>query len=279
MILKQCFATKNRCYKAAEKATVTGIVVHSTGANNPELRRYVQPAKGDANYDAVIADLGVNKLGNSWNTSLISKCCHAFIGKNANGVVETYQILPWDYCCWGCGKSSKGSYNYNPQARVQFEICEDNLKNEAYFNAAMKEAIEFCAYIAKMYGFRVDKISSHKEAHAAGYASNHADIDHWLVKYGKDMNWFRAEVKKLLDAEKPKEKRHRCQVGAYGKKANAEAMLAKLKAEGFKDAYITYDGKYYRCQVGSFANKKYAEALKEKLKAKGFTVFIKTVMV
>lgn len=279
MILKECFATNNRCYKTAEKANITGIVVHSTGANNPELRRYVQPTKGAANYDAVMDDLGKNLYGNSWNTSLLSKCCHAFIGKNAKGVIETYQILPWDYCCWGCGKGKNGSYNYNPQARVQFEICEDNLKNEAYFNAAMKEAIELCAYICKMYGFGVDKISSHKEAHAAGYASNHADIDHWLVKFGKDMKWFRAEVDKLLVTERQKEKRYRCQVGAYKTRAYAESLLAKLKAEGFSDAYITYDGEYYRVQVGSFANKKYAEALKEKLKAKGFTVIIKAVMV
>lgn len=35
------YATKNDCYKAARKMKPAGIVVHSTGANNPYLKRYV----------------------------------------------------------------------------------------------------------------------------------------------------------------------------------------------------------------------------------------------
>ena len=35
-------AVKNLCYIAAEKMIPKGIVVHSTGANNPYLKRYVE---------------------------------------------------------------------------------------------------------------------------------------------------------------------------------------------------------------------------------------------
>ncbi len=211
MILKQCFLTRNDCYQKGQKidgGKPTGIVVHSTGANNPSLKRYVQPLKTDSNYDELIADLGVNKYKNSWNTSYKAGetgrkvCVHAFIGKNDAGIVETYQTLPFDICCWGCASGSKGSYNRNPTARIQFEICEDSLKNREYFDAVFKEAAEFCAYLCNTYGFGVDKICSHHEAHLAGYGNNHGDCDHWLKKFGLTMDWFRAEVQKLLTPEK-----------------------------------------------------------------------------
>lgn len=208
MILKTCMFTENACYKKNTKMTGNkpkGIVVHSTGANNPNLKRYVQPSKSDEDYQTILDDLGVNKNGNSWNRDMDRKVCvHAFIGKNAKGVIETYQTLPFDVCCWGVASGSKGSYNTNPNARVQFEICEDNLTNEEYFNAVMKEAQEFCAYLCKKYDLTVDQISSHKESHLAGYGNNHEDPHNWLSKFGKDMDWFRDEVRKLLGNTKEK---------------------------------------------------------------------------
>lgn len=207
MILKQCLFTANRCYKANEKINGIpfGIVVHSTGANNKTLKRYVQPLKTDANYDEIIADIGVNKYNNHWNKSTGSKCVHAMIGVNAQGVVETYQTLPYNICCWGVGSGKKGSYNYNPTACLQFEILEDNLKDEVYFNAAFKEAIEYCAYLCKQFGLTAKDIRSHKESHTAGYGSNHGDCDNWLKKFGKTMDWFRGEVELLLKAEEKQE--------------------------------------------------------------------------
>lgn len=206
MILKQCYLTENRCYSTGSKITngqPVGIVVHSTGANNKTLKRYVQPSKTDKNYDEIIADIGKNKNGNSWNRSGVDKCVHAMIGVNSAGTVETYEILPYDTCAWGVGKGTKGSYNYNPTAHIQFEILEDDLKNEYYFEAAFKEAIEYCAYLCEKFNLSADDICSHKEANKAGYASSHGDPDHWLKKFGKNMDWFRAEVRALLEIEPP----------------------------------------------------------------------------
>ena len=188
MEIKKCYLTENDCYKAAKPITPKGIVVHSTGANNPYIKRYVQPNDGI---------LGVNDNNNHWNKGGIEKCVHAFIGKDINANIRCYQTLPFNIACWGCGKGSKGSYNYSP-AYIQFEICEDNLTNESYFNQVFTKAIEFCAYLCKEYNLSVDNIVSHNEASRKGYASNHADCDHWLKKFGKDMNWFRAEVKAML---------------------------------------------------------------------------------
>jgi toxin secretion/phage lysis holin len=52
--------TNNDCYKAGKTITPKGIMVHSTGANNPNLKRYVGPDDGL---------LGVNQYGNHWNTA------------------------------------------------------------------------------------------------------------------------------------------------------------------------------------------------------------------
>lgn len=205
MKLKECLLVKNSCYIKNVKMKdnkPTGIVVHSTGAANKNLKRYVQPVPSQSCYDEVIKDLGKNANGNHWNRSSSemgkSVCVHAFIGLNAAGEVETYKTLPFNVCCWGCGSGKKGSYNYNPQARIQFEICEDNLTDEKYFNAVMKEAQEFCAYLCNEYKMTVKQICSHKEAGAAGYGSNHGDPDHWLKKFGKTMDWFRSEVQKIM---------------------------------------------------------------------------------
>lgn len=190
MELKKCLLTKNDCYKKATKIKPVGIVVHSTGANNPNLKRYVQPDDGL---------LGVNKYNNSWNRSGISTCVHAFIGKDKNGNVQVYQTLPFNYASWGVGNGKKGSYNYNPTGHIQFEICEDNLKDENYFNKAFDLAAEFCAYLCKEYNLPVSSIVSHHECYLKGYGSNHADCDHWLKKFGKDMNWFRNLVNSKMN--------------------------------------------------------------------------------
>lgn len=195
MKLKKCLFTNNDCYKKAQKIKPEGIVVHSTGANNANLKRYVGPDDGL---------LGKNLFNNHWNKPKVSKCVHGFIGKDKNKDVQVYQTLPFNYACWGVGSGKKGSYNYKP-AYIQFEICEDNLKDETYFKNAFELAIEFCVYLCEKYNISVKNIVSHHEAYERGYGSNHKDCDHWLKKFGKDMNWFRNEVEKKLNPPKTEE--------------------------------------------------------------------------
>lgn len=205
MNLRKCLLTANSCYIANRKMAdgkPTGIVVHSTAANNKTLRRYVQPLKTDEDYEAIIDDLGRNIYKNHWNRSKEemkrSVCVHAFIGTNAKGLIRTYQTLPFDVCCWGCGRAEKGSYNYDPTPRVQFEICEDGGRDEKYFRKVMDEATDFCAYLCRTFSLKPESISSHRESHLAGYANNHGDPEHWMKNFGYDMNDFRDEVKRKL---------------------------------------------------------------------------------
>ncbi|MDF1495869.1 N-acetylmuramoyl-L-alanine amidase [Caproiciproducens sp. CPB-2] len=192
MNLHKLLLTNNACYKAGRTITPRGIMVHSTGADNPNLKRYVGPDDGL---------LGKNQYNNHWNTDKPGGrqvCVHAFIGKLANGMIATYQTLPWNMRGWHCGSGSQGSGN---DTHISFEICEDNLSDAAYFNAVYKEAAELCAYLCKQYGIRPERpyLICHSEGHELGIASNHGDVMHWFPKHGKSMDTFRAEVKRLLE--------------------------------------------------------------------------------
>lgn len=230
MNLHKLILTKNACYKAGQKITVKGIMVHSTGANNPYLKRYVGPDDGL---------LGVNKYNNHWNQPTPDGrqiCVHAFIGKLADGTIATYQTLPWNHRGWHAGGAANNTH-------IGFEICEDGLTDlgaasaSVYFGKVYKEAVELCVYLCKMYNLTEKDIICHKEGCAKGIASNHGDVMHWFPKFGKSMDTFRADVKKQLAADKPK-KYYRIQLGAFSSKENAENYLKKVKAAGFKDAFI-----------------------------------------
>lgn len=236
MNLHTLLLTNNECYKYGKKMTIKGIMVHSTGANNPNLKRYVGPDDGL---------LGENIYKNHWNQARPEGkqiCVHAFIGKLANGEVATYQTLPWDIVGWHSGSGSLGSAkNANNTGYIGFEICEDDLSDCDYFNKVYKEAVELCAYLCKLYDLTEKDIICHYEGHKKGIASNHGDVMHWFPKFGKSMDTFRADVKQLIAEPAPTPmKYYRVQLGAFSKKSNADAMLKKVKAAGFDDAFIKY---------------------------------------
>lgn len=235
MNFKKLILTKNDCYKAGKKITPRGIMVHSTGANNPNLKRYVGPDDGL---------LGKNQYNNHWNQSRPDGrqvCVHAFIGKLKDGSIATYQTLPWNHRGWHAGGDANNSH-------IGFEICEDNLTDKSYFNKVYKEAVALCAYLCKQYKLNEKSIIGHYEGYQKKIASNHGDPRHWFSKHGKSMDTFRADVKKELAkgtiTSKPStnsKKLYRVQIGAYSVIANADKQLAKAKKAGFKDAIVKYE--------------------------------------
>lgn len=236
MNLHKLIFTKNACYKAGRKITPKGIMVHSTGANNPNLKRYVGPDDGL---------LGKNQYGNHWNQDKPDGrevCPHAFIGKLADGSIATYQVLPWDHRGWHCGSGSKGSGN---DTHISFEICEDDLTDADYFSAVYQEAVELCAYLCKEYGLTAEDVICHSEGFVRGIASNHGDVLHWFPKHGKNMDDFRADVKKALTGgsassgsseSAPSGKKSNSEIAdevIAGKWGNGDDRKAKLKAAGY----------------------------------------------
>jgi len=245
MNLRKLILTQNACYKAGKALTPKGIMVHSTGANNPWLKRYVGPDDGL---------LGKNQYSNHWNQDTPDGrqvCVHAFIGKLEDGSIATYQTLPWTMRGWHGASGLKGSVN---DSHIGFEICEDGLTDAAYFRKVWNEAVDLCVHLCKLYNLDPMKdgvVIGHYEGYARGIASNHGDPKNWFPRFGESMDSFRAAVKKGLEAapiaapsapspapNPAHTTLYRVQVGAFSVKANAEALLAKLKAAGFSDAYI-----------------------------------------
>ena len=201
-----CMMTQSTCYKGTRKFTPKGVLWHSTGANNPWLKRYVQPDDNAADRAEWLNRLGKNAYGNDWNHIECQAGLNFWIGKLADGTVAAVQTMPWDYRPWGCGSGSKGSGN---DLYIQFEICEDNLNDKSYWDAVYKEACEMTAYLCKMFninpkgtisynGMTVPTIIDHTGSHALGIGSNHGDVQHWSRKYGVTMETVRNDVAAIL---------------------------------------------------------------------------------
>lgn len=230
MNLHKLILTNNACFKAGKTIKPKGIMVHSTGANNPWLKRYVGPDDGL---------LGKNQNNNHWNRDKPNGrqvCVHGFIGKLSNGTIATYQTLPWSHRGWHAGGTANNTH-------IGFEMCEDGLTDASYFSAVYKEAVELCVYLCKLYGLSEKNIICHSEGYKLGIASSHADVMHWFPKHGKSMDTFRDDVGNRLMQPIPTEtkKLYRVQVGAYTVKAKADEILAKAKSAGFKDAFINIE--------------------------------------
>lgn len=188
MEIRRLFLTENACYKKGQTITPKGIMIHSTGANNPNLRRYLAPNDGL---------LGENRYDNHWNQGNISKCVHAFIGRLADGTVACYQTLPWNHRGWHCGKNGNDTH-------ISIEICEDDLTGSDYFKTVYAMAVALCTYLCREFGFdplAPGVLIDHDEGHALGIASNHNDVGYWFKRFGRTMDDFRADVAKMVQEE------------------------------------------------------------------------------
>ena len=201
-----CMQTNSTCYKGTSKMLIKGILWHSTGANNPWIKRYVQPSDNASDREKMLKLIGVNAYKNDWNHIYHKAGLIAWIGKLADGTVSTVQTMPWDFRPWGCGSGSRGTCN---NGWIQFEICEDALNDRNYFNKVYQEACELTAYLCKKYnlnpngyttynGIKVPVIICHKDSYTYGLGGNHGDIYHWFSKYGKDMEDVRNDVAALM---------------------------------------------------------------------------------
>ena len=242
--------------------SVKGVLWHSTGANNPNLKRYVQPSDNATDKAEWLEKLGVNSYKNDLNHTTNQIGLNAWIGKLADGTVTSVQSMPWDYKPWGCASGPKGSCN---NGWIQFEICEDGLKDKTYFEAVYKEACELTAYLCDMFninpkgtvtvnGVKVPTILCHADSHNLGFGSNHGDVLHWFPKFGKDMDDVRNDVSKLMESKNPVSsitpvatemyrvrktwEDSKSQVGAYADLENAKKACDKAGKE-----YEVYNSK------------------------------------
>ena len=193
MTLKKQYMTKNECFQRGKFFSPAGVMIHSTGANNPRLSRYVQPDDGQ---------LGKNPYENHFNTPRPGGrkvCPHAIIGKLADDTIAVYQLLPWEMAGWHAGGSANDTH-------IGIEICEDGLSDQTYFLSVYTQAVELTAQLCRE--FHLDPLKDgvvlcHSEGYSRGIASNHADVLHWFPRHGKSMDDFRADVEKTMKQEDP----------------------------------------------------------------------------
>lgn len=185
MNLIKVILTNNECYQRGRTIRPRGIMWHSTGCNNPTLKRYVQPD---------VEGIGKNKYHNDWNRPGLYVCVHAFIGKLENGEVAVVQTLPWNHRGWHAGSGKNGSAN---NTHISFEICEDDRHNEAYFRECWRNAVELTAMLCKEYHLDPMEdgvVIDHRDGSKRGIASAHGDVEHWSKLFGKSMKDARRET-------------------------------------------------------------------------------------
>lgn len=179
------FMTKNDSYTAGRKINPSGIMVHSTAT------------------PGIMAEAWFDRWNRSYKAGETTRqvSVHAFL--DDKGV---WQYLPWNHRAWHAGGTANNTH-------IGFEICEPKghsyagggamvnynpAKNEAYFRAIWKNAVELCAMLCTMYRIDPMNIIGHYEGARKGIASNHADPGQWFPKHGESMDSFRMAVKQRL---------------------------------------------------------------------------------
>lgn len=178
MQLTQYFLTESDCFQAGRSIVPQGVMVHSTGADNPRIARYTR----------------------AWNRPGVEKCVHAFVGLLEDGSAGAVQTLPWDHRGWHAGTGTSGKSANN--SHISFEICEDGLEDPVYFQRVYQISVELTARLCRE--FELDPIAEgvvlcHQEGYQRGIASNHGDVLHWFPKFGKSMDDFRADVAREME--------------------------------------------------------------------------------
>ena len=149
--------TNNDCYKAVGWMIPKGIMVHSTGANNPNLKRYVGPDDGL---------LGVNQYGNHWNTATpggSQVCVHALSSASWKTAPSPPTRLYRGICKAGMAAAV-------PITRIGFGYARTDFPTP-YFLPFTKEAVELCVYLYKQYGLTEKILSATARATKQGIAS------------------------------------------------------------------------------------------------------------
>lgn len=267
MRIIQSILTNNPCYTAGKKITVKGLMLHSVGCAQPNASVFVK----------------------KWNRTDYNRACvHAFIDGNTGDV---YQCLPWNHRGWHGGGSSNNTHigvEMCEPACIKYVggatfTCSDTATAKAVAQRTYDTAVALFAHLCKTYNLNPlsdGVIVSHSEGHKRGIASNHGDPEHlWKqLNMGYTMDTFRKAVKTAMGGVSSVDKAetlYRVQIGAYSKKSNATAQLAKVESAGF-GAFMVLVGNLYKIQVGAYSKKENADAMLARVKEAGFSGFITT---
>lgn len=179
------------------------------------------------------------------------------------------------------------SSNANDQRAITIECASDKSEPYAMNGKVYGKLVDLCEDICRRYGKKKLLWFANKDK-SLNYNPKSDEmvltVHRWFANKSCPGNWLYERLGQLAstvtarlnggNAEQAADKSlYRVQVGAYSKKSNADAMLAKVKAAGF-DAFITQVDGLYKVQVGAFSVKANADKMLANVKAKGFDAFI-----
>lgn len=166
----------------------------------------------------------------------------------------------------------------NDNQAITIEVANDGGAPDWHVSdAALAKLIDLCVDICKRNGIAKLNFTGDKSGNLTMHKYFTATVCPGAYLESK-FPYIADEVNKRLGnasqtASQAGKVLYKVQVGAYGKKANAENVKAKLKKAGF-DALVVMVGNLYKVQTGAFSVKANAEALQKKVKAAGFEAII-----
>lgn len=230
----------------------------------------------------VVGQCSVETLGNIFTPTSRQASCQYGIGVDGRvGMYVEEKNRSW------CSSS-----NANDQRAITIECASDATHPYAFNDVVYAKLIELCADICKRYG-KTKLLWFGDKTKTLNYepASNEMvlTVHRWFANKSCPGDWMYARMGDLASkvtaklggsaggTEKPADNQvlYRVQTGAFSNKANADAMLQKVKAAGF-DTYMVKVDNLYKIQVGAFSKKANADVMAAKLKAAGFDTYITT---
>lgn len=170
-----CLMTNSTQWAYHKTLKPEGIIIHSSGQNNPFLRRYVQPSKKNKNYSSLISQLGENRKHNDWNHIHTSYNFHYWIGKDKNDNIISVRTFPLNIKTW--------NDNY-----IHICICEDNLQNKEYLMNCFSILTLLCNELCEQFNWDETVIHDYSEI------SNFPDSNYWLKEHGLSVHLIRAII-------------------------------------------------------------------------------------
>lgn len=179
------------------------------------------------------------------------------------------------------------SSSSNDNRAITIEVASDTTHPYAVKPEALTATIKLVADICKRNGIKkllwkgdknlIGQVDKQNMTVHRWFANKACPGEYLYSRHG----YIADEVNKLLEPipqpepANPTGILYRVQTGAFSNKANADILLAKVKAKGF-DTYMIQDGGLYKVQVGAYSNKANADAQAAKLKAAGFDTYTTT---
>jgi len=226
----------------------------------------------------VVGQCSVETLGNIFYPTSRQASCQYGIGVDGRvGMYVEEKNRSW------CTSS-----NSNDQRAITIECASDTEHPYAFKDVVYNKLIELCVDICKRNGKKKllwlgDKTKTLNYNPAPDEMV--LTVHRWFANKSCPGDWMYSRMGDLAskvtaklgsgNSESSEDVLYRVQTGAFSNKANADAMLSKVKAAGF-DTYMVKMDNLYKIQVGAFSKKANADAMAAKLKAAGFDTYITT---